>query len=155
MRRVFPAIAALIIATALAGCSGAALPTFDEVRDETHLEMQRIVDRLPAGSVVRVEDPLPDSSYSCEGGRKYTGQWEVYVAEGFEIQPWLEEVEGDLIEDGYVAVDSGPSLTRSFSLWTPETQLLVGVINVDDAEEGPRVEVSGYSRCAQDPFADE
>ncbi|MFC6357486.1 hypothetical protein, partial [Luethyella okanaganae] len=135
-------------------CGGSTLPSFDEVRDETHVEMQKIVDRLPEGAVVRVDDPRPASRFWCDGGAGvfYTGQWEVYVADGFGIQPWMDEVKADLLADGYVEEDIDPALVKSFSLRAPESGLLIGLINDAKATEGARVLVSGFSRCAQDPY---
>ncbi|MFC6356456.1 hypothetical protein, partial [Luethyella okanaganae] len=138
----------------LAGCGGSTLPSFDEVRDETHVEMQKIVDRLPEGAVVRVEDPRPASRFWCDGGVGvfYTGDWEVYVADGFEIQPWMDEVKADLLADGYKEVKTPTNSERRIGFRTPEADLLIGVDNDEGAVEGARILVSGYSRCAQDPY---
>ncbi|MFC6357488.1 hypothetical protein [Luethyella okanaganae] len=149
-------VAGALVLTAvlvLAGCGGSTLPSFDEVRDETHVEMQKIVDRLPEGAVVRMDDPMPDFSYPCDGGVGifYTGEWGVYVADGFGIQPWMDEVKVDLLADGYFEVAADASITRSFSLRAPKTDILLGVSNDQDAEQGARILVRGYSRCAQDP----
>ncbi|MFC6356453.1 hypothetical protein [Luethyella okanaganae] len=153
MRRAFGAVVVVLAVLTLSGCGGVLLPSFDEVRDETHVEMQKIVDRLPEGVVVRMDDPMPDFSYPCDSGVgiSYTGEWGVYVADGFEIQPWMDEVRVALLDDGYRMSDLNVPSDITFSVLTPETDLLIGVDNDEGAVEGARILVSGYSRCAQDP----
>ncbi|MFC6356455.1 hypothetical protein, partial [Luethyella okanaganae] len=116
------------------------MPSFDEVRDETHVEMQKIVDRLPEGTVVRVDDPRPASRFWCDGGVGvfYTGQWGVYVADGFGIQPWMDEVKADLLADGYKEVKTPADSERGFGVFVPRTDLLIGVDNDEGAVEGAR-----------------
>ena len=71
------------------------LPTYDDVSSDTRAAMQTVVDLLPEASVVT---PRPEQEpYPCDDpvgvdnkrGAFYTGNWDITVSAGFDIESFV------------------------------------------------------------------
>ena len=148
--RWFGSVVAVMVAFLFVGCA-ATLPSWGEARDEARGEMQAIVDMLPAGTVDRIEDPIPAGFVGCESGVMYTGRWMVYLGDPVNITSNLGDIRREIDRLGYVSHEGPiPNSDSSFAARTP-TGLLVSVHEDTDQEETPYVEIISYARCSQAP----
>ncbi|MDQ1076584.1 MULTISPECIES: hypothetical protein [Microbacterium] len=109
------ALALLALTTAgalmLSGCADSP-PTYDQVRAETNDVLRQVADLVPDPKEI-----VPNESfepYSCGDnltfgagrGSFYTGQWEVYVDDSFDISSFIARFP-DAVGDGWRAHDLG------------------------------------------------
>jgi len=124
-------------------------PTFDEARAETHVEMRKIVARIPSEAFRGLVDILPNSSFACnKKTTQYTGYWEAYVADTFDISTWLDTLRNQLLSEGYK--DEGYRPGQSVDLQSPGNNLLITADRDHDESGRAWIEIRGFSRCAQD-----
>src|SRR6218665_2605946 len=122
-----------VISTAIIVCAGLVVsgcgtindfPTFDEARAEMHIEMRKPVSHIPAEAFRGLVYILPNSSFACnKKTTQYTGYWEAYVADTFDISAWLDTLRSQLLSEGYR--DEGHRPGQSVDLQTPRNNLLV------------------------------
>lgn len=128
------------------------LPTYDNVREEAHAAMQRVVDELPPDSRVA---PQPESDpYGCEGdGVFYTGHWGVYPGAGFDGQAFVDELPAALANDFVVeekVVDLSYPAVGFIATGYGNTGVSISVVDVNGETV---VDILATSRCAQPPAA--
>src|SRR6218665_1241329 len=101
--RTFGTILLLGFVLILLGCPTAnTLPTFEEARAETHIEMRKIVTQVPSSAFQGLVDDLPNSSFTCgRNASTYTGLWTAYVNQNFTIQEWFAVLRSKLVTQGY------------------------------------------------------
>src|SRR6218665_2359477 len=96
---------AIVVCTGLivSGCSVINyFPTFDEARGPTHPEVREIVARISPVAFRGLVDILQNSSFACDKKTaQYTGYWEAYVADTFDISAWLDTLRSQLLSEGY------------------------------------------------------
>jgi len=147
-----------VISTAIIVCAGLVVsgcgtindfPTFDEARAETHIEMRKIVAHIPAEAFRGLVDILPNSSFACnKKTTQYTGYWEAYVADTFDISTWLDTLRSQLLSEGYQEEGYRPGGSVAFR--SPGNNLLIAA-NKDHDDSGKAwIEIDGFSRCAQE-----
>jgi len=123
-------------------------PTFDEARAETHVEMRKIVARIPAEAFRELVDMLPNSSFACgKNTTQYTGCWEVYVADTFDISAWFATLRSQLLSEGYR--DEGYHPGEKVSFLSPGNNLFIAASKDHDDSGKAWIEIDGFSRCAQ------
>jgi len=147
-----------VISTAVVVCAGLVVsgcgmisdfPTFDEARAETHVEMRKVVARVPAEAFRGLVDILPNSSFACnKKTTQYTGYWEIYVADTFDISTWLDTLRNQLLSEGYR--DEGYRPGGSVAFRSPGNNLLIAANKDHDDSGRAWIEIRGFSRCAQD-----
>src|SRR6218665_1624954 len=138
---------AIVVCTGLivSGCSVINyFPTFDEARAQTHAEMRKIVARIPSEAFRGLVDILPNSSFACDKKTaQYTGYWEAYVADTFDISAWLDTLRSQLLSEGYR--DEGHRPGQSVDLQTPRNNLLVTADKDHDDSGRAWIEIRGFS----------
>src|SRR6218665_498521 len=138
---------AIVVCTGLivSGCSVINyFPTFDEARAQTHAEMRKIVARIPSEAFRGLVDILPNSSFACDKKTaQYTGYWEAYVADTFDISAWLDTLRSQLLSEGY-------RQGQSVAFRSPGNNLLIAANRDHDDSGRAWIEIRGFSRCAQD-----
>ncbi|PDQ34405.1 MAG: hypothetical protein B5766_11375 [Candidatus Lumbricidophila eiseniae] len=149
--RTFGTILLLGFVLILLGCTTAnTLPTFEEARAETHIEMRKIVTQVPSSAFQVLVDELPNSSFTCgRNASTYTGLWTVYVNQNFNIQEWFAVLRSKLVTQGYQENVVTPATNRSVAFWTPG-KLLISITERRNGDEEQQLDISGYSRCAQE-----
>src|SRR6218665_2838227 len=143
---------AIVVGTVLivSGCSVINYcPTVDEARAQTHAEIRKIVARIPSEAFRGLVDILPNNSFSCDKKTaQYTGYWEAYVADTFDISAWLDTLRSQLLSEGYR--DEGHRPGQSVAFRSPGNNLLIAA-NRDHDDSGKEwIEIDGFSRFAQD-----
>jgi len=146
-----------VISTTVVVCTGLVVsgcgvinyfPTFDEARAETHVEMRKVVARIPSEAFRGLVDILPNSSFACDKKTtQYTGYWEAYVADTFDISAWLDTLRSQLLSEGYQ--DEGYRPGQSVDLQSPGNNLLITADRDHDDSGKAWIEIRGFSRCAQ------
>src|SRR6218665_3790031 len=129
--RIDRAISAVVVVCAVLVVSGCGVvnyfPTFDEARAQTHAEMRKIVARIPVEAFRGLVDILPNSSFACDKKTaQYTGYWEEYVADTFDIFAWLDTLRSQLLREGYR--DEGYRPGQSVAFRSPGNNLLIAAI---------------------------
>jgi len=151
--RIDRAISAVVVVCAVLVVSGCGVvnyfPTFDEARAQTHAEMRKIVARIPVEAFRGLVDILPNSSFACDKKTaQYTGYWEAYVADTFDISAWLDTLRSQLLSEGYR--DEGYRPGQSVAFRSPGNNLLIAANRDHDDSGRAWIEIRGFSRCAQD-----
>src|SRR6218665_1493888 len=97
---------AIVVCTGLivSGCSVINyFPTFDEAPDQTQAGMGKIVARISSEAFRGLVDILPNSSFACDKKTaQYTGFWEAYVADTFDISASLDTLSSQLLSERYI-----------------------------------------------------
>ena len=150
--RIDRAISAVVVVCAVLVVSGCGVvnyfPTFDEARAQTHAEMRKIVARIPVEAFRGLVDILPNSSFACDKKTaQYTGYWEAYVADTFDISAWLDTLRSQLLSEGYR--DEGYRPGQSVAFRSPGNNLLIAANRDHDDSGRAWIEIDGFSRCAQ------
>ena len=156
--RFLQAIALVLIPLTTGGCA-LNQPSYDTVRAEAVAALDEIAALVPPPHEV---SPEPDDEpYSCSdpllssrrGGAFYTGQWAVYVSDGFDFDTFIADLPGRL-GDGWEERDLGIAVSfASVYLVNHEHELSV---TVDEAEiDGrPALDLIVISRCGILPTDD-
>src|SRR6218665_66869 len=150
--RIDRAISAVVVVCAVLVVSGCGVvnyfPTFDEARAQTHAEMRKIVARIPVEAFRGLVDILPNSSFACDKKTaQYTGYWEAYVADTFDISAWLDTLRSQLLSEGYR--DEGYRPGQSVAFRSPGNNLLIAANRDHDDSGRAWIEIRGFSRLCE------
>lgn len=111
MKATLTLLALTACALLLSGCADSP-PTYDQVRAETNDVLKQVADLVPdPKEIVPNETFEPygcgeDLTFGTGRGSFYTGQWEVYVDDSFDIPSFIDRFP-DAVGDGWRAHDLG------------------------------------------------